>query len=109
MALERIFTVIQTLEGAFVILCSSSFNAFAKSSVSIPLATAAAEAVSQIPFKPMNSVSRKRNAMGKTSVPNSDTSKERTGRSSAVKNDEKHESTQSKPAGYEIRMADYGY
>ena len=37
------------------------------------LATAAAEAISQTPFRPHTAVSRRRNAIGNTSVPKKDT------------------------------------
>ena len=54
------------------------------------LSSAAAVAISQTPRNPHTAVRIKRNAMGNTSVPKKDTSKERTGRSSAVKKEEKH-------------------
>ncbi len=58
--------------------------------VNISLARAAILAINHTPSSPHTAVSTKRNTMGNNNVPKSDTRKERPGRSSAVKSDEKH-------------------
>ena len=66
------------------------FRVPARISVRIPLASAAAQDISHTPFNPQNAVRRNKKAIGKMSVPNRDTSRERIGWSSAVKYEEKH-------------------
>ena len=58
-----------------------------------------ASALSQTPFKPRKGVRINNAAIGKTSVPKNEVSIERAGRSTAVKYEEKHISTQ--PVRYE--------
>lgn len=55
--------------------------------------------MSHTPFSCQKAVRTYRNATGKTSVPKSDNASDRTGRSTAVKNEEKHMSIQ--PTRYE--------
>ena len=76
-----------------------SFIVKAKTIVTIALAVEAKNAVRNTPFSCHVGVRTKRNPIGNTSVPKNEVSKERTGRSSAVKKDEKHISTQ--PVIYE--------
>ncbi len=65
----------------------------AKIIVTIALAVEAKSGVSHIPFSSQNGVRIKRNPIGNTSVPKKEVIKERAGRSSTVKKDEKHIST----------------
>lgn len=67
--------------------------------VKIPLQIAATDDIKKTPFKPHVAVSSHKNVIGNTNVPKKDTISERTGRSRAVKNDEKHISIQ--PTKYE--------
>ena len=62
--------------------------------VMIPLAMAETVGISQTPFRPKRGVKMNRQEMGKNKVPKKDTTKDRPGRSSAVKYDEKHISIQ---------------
>lgn len=71
----------------------------ASTSANTALANAETEAVSQTPFSPNVDVSRNSDAIGNTSVPKAAATIERVGRSRAVKNDEKLESTH--PTKYE--------
>ena len=60
----------------------------------MPLAMAETVGMSQTPFRSKMDVRMNRQEMGKNNVPKKDTSKDRPGRSSAVKYDEKHMSIQ---------------
>ena len=62
--------------------------------VRMPLAMADTVGMSQTPFKPKMGVKMNRQEIGKNNVPKKDTTKDRPGRSSAVKYDEKHMSIQ---------------
>ena len=70
------------------------FKLMARMRVRMPLAMAETVGISQTPFRPKRGVRMNRQEMGKNNVPKKDTSKDRPGRSSAVKYDEKHMSIQ---------------
>ena len=83
----QLFPGIMFMDYLFI---SIIFVLFTRISVNVPLAHAATNGVSQTPFKPRNFVSTHKNRTGNTSVPDTDTSNECTGLSTAVKKDEKH-------------------